>query len=124
MRELVKEMELESGCYRVLWLIPSEQRSVLIGPQGRQVQQIKTETGLQTLLLTREAETEVYFGEAYAQVHLAGKPDTTRRALAAIDSLVGGRLAEDGFGGAAAGFRSSFACLSARTDIPVLDRAA
>ena len=97
MRELVKEMELESGCYRVLWLIPSEQRSVLIGPQGRQVQQIKTETGLQTLLLTREAETEVYFGEAYAQVHLAGKPDTTRRALAAIDSLVGGRLAEDGF---------------------------
>ena len=74
-----------------------EQRSVLIGPQGRRVQQIKAETGLQTLLLTREAETEVYFGEAYAQVHLAGKPDSTRRALSAIDSLVGGRLAEDGF---------------------------
>ena len=97
MRELVKDMDLESGCCRVLWLIPFDQRCSLLGPGGRAVHKIKAEAGLHTLLLTRDVETETYFGEIYTQVHLAGRPESTRHALAAINAIVGGRLAEDGF---------------------------
>ena len=97
MKELVKEMELASDCCRVLWLIPEDERLHLLGPKGHTVQSIKHEAGLHSLLLTREAETETYFGEVYAQVHIAGRPEGTRKALTTINALVGGRLAEDGF---------------------------
>ena len=97
MREVLKEQELEPGSCRLVWLLPLDQRWRLLGRKGQTIQEIRDGAGLQNITLTRETETDHYFGEEYLLAFVAGTPESTKKALVEINSWCGGRLAEDGF---------------------------
>jgi len=94
---LAEEQPAAPGHCRIVWLVLAERRGRLTGKQGCKIQAIKEQSGLESLLLTREVEVEEHFGQHYVLAFLTGSAESTRQGLKLINAEVGGRLASDGF---------------------------